>query len=97
MPGSSDFKSVEIVTDDSVISKGLASMKNVLAAVIISGLLFPGALVFCQSHNMLKDFLPDLRFIDMSALYLIGFASGIVATVLMLRIRKPEREEGSKE
>ena len=60
-------------------------MKNVLASVIVSGLLFPCALAFFHSNNLLRNFLPGLRFVDMGGLYLIGFVSGILAALLLLR------------
>lgn len=66
-------------------------MKSIFASVIISGLLFPGALAFFHAHNMLRGFLPGLPLLDMGGLYLIGFASGIFATLLMLRARKLRR------
>jgi len=69
-------------------------MKNMLAPVIVSGLLFPGALAFFHAHNMLRGFLPGLRFLDMGGLYLIGFASGILATLLMLRAAKLRHSGG---
>jgi len=62
-------------------------MKNIVLAVLFSGLLFPALLVLFHLFNPVRTFFPGARLLDLGGFYLTGFAAGTLAALFMVKIK----------